>query len=114
MHGLNLTSEQFWNSTPREVAALRKVWMSSIERAQYMTAAIQATLYNAHFDTGGVPFTAEDLMGTGDRTERKAAAAKGKIESMLMLAEMSQQKPGDTSGLPDWATDLGKAKGLIN
>lgn len=112
--GLGLSADDFWASTPRELAALRAVWLQGIERTQYMHASIQATLYNAHFDTGGVPFTADDLLGRGDRQKRKSLALLDKIEAMRLNASLARQRPGDTEGLPDWALEIRKNKGLVN
>ena len=94
--------------TPREFMALRQVWMEAIERQNYMHASLQATLYNAHFDTKGVPWTAEDLLGRGDRQTRTNQALESKIATSRIVA--------DAKGIsvPEWALSLGRDKGLVN
>lgn len=76
--------------TPREYYALRDVWMEAVDRPGYQAASIQATLMNAHFDHKGVPWTADDVLGRGDRAERrreqfrdKLGTLKSKIRSAL-------------------------------
>ena len=47
-----------------------------------MHAAIQATLYNAHFDHKGIPWTAEDMMGKGNREKRKAQQLEDRMATI--------------------------------
>jgi hypothetical protein len=92
--------------TPREFAALRRVWMAGIERSQYMHAAIQSTLYNAHFDTGGVPWTPEDLLGKGDRQERIRQKQADRMETFRFSHVLSK----DDDMIPEFIADLGKGQ----
>lgn len=55
------------------------MWLEEIDRQNYMHASIQATLYNAHFKTDGVDYTAEDLLGRGDRQDRQKKSMADKI-----------------------------------
>jgi hypothetical protein len=66
-----------------------------------MHASIQATLYNAHFDTKGVPWTAEDLLGRGDREKRTMKSLKDKFP-------FRNQRPTDIdeSLVPDFILEL--------
>jgi hypothetical protein len=83
------------------------VWLAAIERHNYAAASIQATLYNAHFDTKGVPWTAEDLLGRGDREKRTQEALKSKIATSKILAKSKE--------VPDWALEVERmSKGLVN
>ena len=72
-HGLGIAAEDFWRSTPRELAAKRKVFDQSREFFQSLHASIQATLHNAHWLTekGQKPFTPQMFM-PGYVSEREA------------------------------------------
>lgn len=72
-HGLGIAAEDFWCSTPRELAAKRKVFDQSREFLQSLHASIQATLHNAHWLTekGQKPFTPQMFM-PGYKDEREA------------------------------------------
>ena len=85
--------------------ALRKVWLEAIERYNYAAASIQATLYNAHFDTKGVPWTAEDLLGRGDRTNRMNKKLQSKIVTSRLIAD-SKDNP-----VPEWALEVERSHG---
>ena len=98
--GLGLTEATLWSLTPREFSALRQVWLDGIERQNYLHASIQATLYNAHFDSDGTPWTPEDLLGKGNRAERKSKALADK----WMALRPDKQMAGEVDDLPDWAT----------
>lgn len=89
---------------------MREVWLSGIERMSYMHASIQATLYNAHFDHKGLPWTAEDLLGRGDRKKRKAEQFKDKMTT-FRVQKMSEQ-PGDE--MPEWARQLSMNRKKVN
>lgn len=76
-----------------------------------MHASIQATLYNAHFDTKGVPWTAEDLLGRGNRDERN----KERLNDQLVSRKVSfMADKGSESELPDWAKELAANRKLVN
>lgn len=77
--------------------ALRRVWLDAIERQSYMHASIQATLYNAHFDTKGVPWTPEDLLGRGDRSDRIQESLQSKIATSKIVTNSKEIE------LPIWA-----------
>lgn len=98
--GLGLSEDVLWSLTPREMAELRQVWLDGIERQNYLHASIQATLYNAHFDHQGTPWTPEDLLGRGNRAERQAKALADK----WMASRPDKQLTGSTDDLPDWAS----------
>jgi len=72
-HGLGIAAEDFWRSTPREIAARRRVFDQSREFLQSLHASIQATLHNAHWLTekGQKPFTPQMFM-PGYKDEREA------------------------------------------
>ena len=65
-----------------------------------MHASLQATLWNAHFDTGGVPWSADDFVGKGDREDRKRAKLADKMATTRIKAKASQ------SGPPDWVLEI--------
>lgn len=71
-----------------------------------MHASIQATLYNAHFDNKGLPWTAEDLLGRGDREKRQRDRTIERMEVLRMNAKLGAMKPGAVvDGLPEWAKE---------
>lgn len=82
--------------------ALRQIWLEDIERADYRNASIIATLYNAHFDAKGVPWTAEDLMGRGNRDQRKHQQMVDKMASLKMTKIVDTLH--NDAELPAWAT----------
>jgi hypothetical protein len=64
--------------TPREFSALRQVWLDELERQALMNAQVIATLYNAHFDNDGVPYTPDEVLGRGNRQKRMAEEQRKK------------------------------------
>jgi hypothetical protein len=64
VNGLGMTSEEFWASTPREMAAHARLLNRGREFTQGLCAALQATLHNAHFRhaKNDPVFTAEMFM----------------------------------------------------
>lgn len=78
----------------------------------YMHASIQATLYNAHFDTRGVPWTAEDLLGRGNRAERQRDRMHDRIESMK-LSKLTMGAP-DEDEMPDFVKELAANRKRVN
>lgn len=101
-----LSEGEFWACTPRELWALREVWDAQNERDRYNLAQIQATLYNAHFKTDGVPWTAEDLLGKTDRMERLREDRAAKFKATQVNRKLSAMKPGQTEGVPEWALQI--------
>jgi hypothetical protein len=92
---------------------LRAVWLDGIERQNYMHASLQATLYNAHFETGGVPFTAEDLLGRGDRQARIKAARADKLH-LFHFSRMASQSRAEAE-IPEFVAELARnSKGKVN
>lgn len=79
------------------------MWLESIERQNYAAASIQATLYNAHFDCKGVPWTAEDLLGRGDREKR----TKDALHSKMVTSRIMEK----SNSVPDWALDIAAGQG---
>ena len=88
--------------------ALRAVWLAAIERQDYLFASIQATLWNAHFDTKGVPWTAEDFLGRGKRKERESASLADRIATSRIVAGARKVE------LPDWAREIERTRKLVN
>jgi hypothetical protein len=74
-----------------------------------MLAAIQATLYNAHFRSlTGVEFLPVDFLGGGNRAERQAMAdkqrRKDQAELAIMNAKLNLMRPNSvTPDIPEWA-----------
>lgn len=58
---------------------------------------------NAHFDSKGIPWTEEDVMGIGSRQERKLRRLKDKIAARTAG---KQKSPSDETDVPEWATRL--------
>jgi hypothetical protein len=75
-----------------------------------MHAAIQATLYNAHFENHGTPWTAEDLLGRGDREKRKAERFKDKMAT-FRVQQASEQANDE---MPEWARQLSFNRKKVN
>ncbi len=111
-HGLALDAAYLWTLTPREFWALRQVWREGIERQSYSFAALQATLYNAHFETDGLPYTPEDMMGTGNRALRKRDMMRDQIESRAFNQKLATVTT--TEDLPDWSTRANAWKETVN
>lgn len=89
------------------------MWSEEIERAQYFGAAIQATLHNAHFDTQGVPWTADDFMpGKAGREKRKQEHFADRMETQRIKAA-SVVSPDD-SDVPSWALELAANRKRVN
>jgi hypothetical protein len=102
--GLGLTAEAVWHLTPREFAALRKVWTEQIERTEYLHARMIAVLYNVNCDVNGVPFTAEDILGKGDREKRLAEKKQQDINDRMAhmrMMQMTDPRAGKMEA-PDW------------
>lgn len=99
--GLGLTEREFWATTPRELSALRGVWLDQSDREEYRHASLIATLYNAHFSQEGIPWTADDLLGKTDRKLRKREVMADKMATRRIMIRASQNGP-----LPDWVTEL--------
>ena len=92
---------------------MRAVWLDGIERQNYMHASLQATLYNAHFETGGVPFTAEDLLGKGDRQARVREKQRDKL-ALFKFTRMAQQSSMEDT-IPEFVAELARnSKGQAN
>lgn len=93
-----------------EFSALRRVFDSKIRR----WAIEQATLHNAHFQTDGIPWTADDFLGRSDREARKAQKAKDDIDVMrerMRLAAMRPNAP-PPADCPEWA--IGEYRGVVS
>lgn len=114
-HGLGLTSQEFWGSTPREIAALKKV----SEQPLHRWALERAHYFNAHWTRDdGNPWQAHHFFDTPEaRKVREVAERDAREFQTAKLAEKQmlwQMKAGkfDESDLPWWArmTDEEKAK----
>ncbi len=109
--GLALTETAFWAMTPRELAVLRDVWLDSIERAEYAQAAIQATLLNCNafrYDGEDVPWTAEDLLGRGDRAARKRKRTEDRMKTFNLMKELDRAERSQSleDVVPDFILEL--------
>lgn len=60
-------------------------------------------MYNLHTNTKGVPYTADDLLGKGDRDKRKAEKVRGDLQSRLLEHRISREIKDGTAEIPDWA-----------
>lgn len=85
--------------------------MDGIDRANYIHASIQATLYNAHFDTKGVPWTADDLLGKGNREKRRAEQFQDRMTSARIARLMEKD---DEATLPEWVRELSRNRKRVN
>lgn len=66
---MGLSTETSWGLTPREFAALERVYFATIER----WASDRAWFANAHFKKpDGSQFTADDFLGTPGALQRQA------------------------------------------
>ncbi len=90
---------------------MREVWLANIERQSYMHASIQATLYNAHFDHKGMPWTAEDLMGRGNREKRKAQQLEDRMATMRLQQKIMTAGDDD---MPDVFKQLAANRKKVN
>jgi hypothetical protein len=78
-----------------------------------MHASIQATLYNAHCETNGVPFIAEDLLGRGDRDARIKAHRERRLALLRYSGLVTGAKTEDE--MPEFVAELGRnSKGKPN
>lgn len=106
-YGLGMTSLQSWGYTPREFSAIdeirrRHLALWAIERADFR---------NAHrlFGDTEIPWTFEDVLGTGNRQERAEKANAEKIQRDLQLMKLQRGLGSITSDsapeelLPTWA-----------
>ena len=91
-----------WALTPREYVALRDIWSEGIERQQWAVAWIISNLWNMMADTEGVPFTAADALGKGDRKERLAEAYRKKWQAERILAKTRAALQDGSMEPPDW------------
>lgn len=60
---------------------------------------------NAHFVNDGVPWTAEDLLGRGDRKKRMDDNMRSKIMTSRIIAA---SKDG---AIPEWALEIERERG---
>ena len=106
-----MSAEDLWNLTPREFWYLWRVWKDDIEREEHRHAEMMALLLNAHFVNEDIPWTAEDLMGHGNREKRKAQALHDKVETQRRMAQsyvqaqkdkLAAQRGEKPEGLPAW------------
>ncbi len=82
--------------TPREFLALKRVW-----------ATKEAAFHNAHFRAADdVPFLPEDFITPEARVERKAKLLREKADVMLESSRLGMMKPGDDTGVPQWAKEI--------
>lgn len=79
-----------------------------------MTAEIVATLYNAHWDTEGVPYTPDDVLGKGDREERKREAYRLKWMAQRIIRDAVPGKAKAPEWLLGTIRDNEARKGRLN
>lgn len=68
-----------------------------------------ATLYNAHFDAKGVPWTPDDIMGKGDREKRRMERSASRVKAGVRNGLMGR---AGSSDIPDFFIKLGERKGV--
>jgi hypothetical protein len=71
-----------------------------------MHASLLATLYNAHFDTKGTPWTADDLIGKTDRQRRINETLMSRISARV--AAKNAEDTGNEDMLPEVVRELAK------
>ncbi len=71
-----------------------------------MHAETLATLYNAHFDAKGDPWTADDLLGNSNREQRQRDRMKDRLNSFRHSG--FAQKVNKNADVPEWATNIEK------
>lgn len=92
-HGLGLAPEAFWCLTQWEFDHLKMPW-----------AHHQAQFHNAHFNSAGTPWIAEDFMGGGNREQRIQMRLRDEAISVMENKRLSRMKKGEVSAeIPDWA-----------
>jgi Protein of unknown function (DUF4035) len=71
---LGLTSEQYWNLTPREFGHLRERWQARETREDRRTALIACLIANANRDPQrrSFPFEIDDFMPGGPKPQTVA------------------------------------------
>ena len=72
----------------------------SVDRLRHAHAAIQATLYNAHFETHKVPWVPGDFLGTEDRESR----LRNHVRERAMAFKFSGVMTNNLDLLPEWMT----------
>lgn len=94
-----------------------EVWNGARERERGAQAEMLATLYNAHFETKGVPFEAGDFINPGSRKDRilqtKAERMKSRVSAFK--AALPGADPGES--VPQFFLDLHerrKAQNRVN
>lgn len=97
---MGLRPEAFWCLTEEEYDALREVQEEPARR----WAIEMATLHNAHFDTQGAAWMADDFLGRGDRAQRLRGAARNRAELLAKQMQLKKMRPGEEyDDIPDWA-----------
>lgn len=111
---MGLPSALSWDLTPRELLALKAV------REQYLDIearrwAIDCAEFRNFAFRPAVPWTAEEVLGGGDRAAR---VAEHQVDTVrLMKAQRglggihSGSKPEEIDGMPEWARAHGKGPG---
>jgi hypothetical protein len=94
--GLGLALEVFQALSWKEVTAHKRIWAE--ERALFC---------NANFSTDGIPYIADDFLGTGNREARKAKEEMSKRAAELANVNLKRMKPGEiTEDVPIWAIPM--------
>ena len=58
-------------------------------------------MWNAHFETGGVPYTADDMLGKGDRDARKRQHLMDQATTVKVRVQASTVKEP-----PEWVREI--------
>lgn len=74
-----------------------------------MFADLKATLFNAHFETKGEPWTADDFTGKSNREQRKRERMKDRL-SAFRMSGFGKKIDLDSGQLPEWAKRLGESR----
>ena len=111
---MGLPSDLSWDLTPRELLALKAVREQHLEIEARRWAIDRAEFRNFAFRPA-VPWTAEEVLGRGDRQARLAEHQMDSMRLMKVQRELgaihSGSKPEDIEGLPQWARAHGKGPG---
>lgn len=97
---MGLTTEQSWDLTPREFAALEGVYRESLERWAFERAEYR----NAHLGKDDLAWTVADILNPSARARRKMEHQRDAMAVAAENAKYKTMREGEVpDGLPDWA-----------